>query len=59
MSEIKFTSIAIKRDTTLPRLQRISKFGETYNDIVEKLLDRCERELLEQAAEEALTITTK
>jgi hypothetical protein len=59
MSEVKYYSIGIKRDSTLPRLQRIAKFGDTYDSVIVKLLNKCEREFLEQAQEEALTATIK
>jgi hypothetical protein len=59
MSESKFTSIAVKKEPTLLQLQRIGRFGMTYDDIVQLLLSKCEREILEQMAEESLTITQK
>lgn len=59
MSENKFVTIAVKRDPTLHRLQRLGHFGESYDDILTKLLNRCEREILEQQAEEALTVTQR
>jgi hypothetical protein len=56
---IRWTSIAVKKDTTLLRLQRLGSFTDSYDAILNKLLDAAEGPLLQRVREEALVNTQR
>jgi len=54
-----WTSVAVRREPTKQRLQRLGNLGDSYDSTITKLLDIGEKKLLAEVWEEAYIVNSQ